>query len=268
MHVRNAIAATLLSLMALTACATGSPDPAPSAPVTSEQPGPKPTVVLLHGAFEDPSSWDRVVDGLTADGYPVIAPAVPLRGVAADADAVRPTIEAVAGPKVLVGHSYAGLLISRLAAQVRDVRALVYVAAFIPQPGETAGGLNSQFPGSLIGPVTTHTVQGPGGQELYVNEQSFADIFAAGDASPQVRAAAAQQRPILAAAFDEKITTTAPRTIPAFAIVARNDKAIAPAAERAQAERAGATITEVDSPHAVAAADPATVVRVIRSAAG
>lgn len=244
-----------------------APAATPTTPTASAPSGPKPTVVLLHGAFEDASSWNKVTRQLQAEGYPVLAPAVPLRGVAADTAALEGALDAIQGPKVLVGHSYGGLLVSELASRTPDVTALVYAAAFIPQAGETAGQLNSQFPGSLIGPTTTHTVSSPDGPQVYVNPASFPELFTAGNDPAEAAVEAASQRPITAAAFDEKIATTAPATIRKYAIVATGDRAIAPAAERFMAQRAGAVITEVQSPHAVPAAAPQAVVDVIHQAA-
>ncbi|WP_158641380.1 alpha/beta fold hydrolase [Amycolatopsis eburnea] len=231
----------------------------PGAAVTSH---PKPTVVLVHGAFEDASAWAPVTRRLLAEHYPVLVPAVPLRGVAADVASLQGVLDAVPGPKILVGHSYGGLLISELAGSTREVKALVYAAAFIPEAGETAGQLNAQFPGSLIGPSTTHAV----GPELFVNAASYPSLFAAGLPALDTAVAAAGQRPILAAAFDEKILATAPAGIRKYALVATRDNAIPPAAERFEARRAHASITEVDSPHAIASAAPDAVVDVIHRA--
>ena len=272
--VSVALAAVTGTVALCAACAAGpqqSAPPAPAAtpktPAASAPSGPKPTVVLLHGAFEDASSWNKVTRQLQADGYPVLAPAVPLRGVASDTAALDGALDAIQGPKVLVGHSYGGLLVSELASRTPDVTALVYAAAFIPQAGETAGQLNSQFPGSLIGPATTHTVSSPDGPQVYVNPASFPELFTAGNDPAGAAVEAASQRPITAAAFDEKIATTAPANMRKYAIVATGDKAIAPAAERFMAQRAGAVITEVQSPHAVPAAAPQAVVDVIHQAA-
>ncbi|MGW4063243.1 alpha/beta fold hydrolase [Amycolatopsis sp. NPDC004747] len=223
---------------------------------------PKPTVVLVHGAFEDASAWAPVTRRLLAEHYPVLAPAVPLRGIAADVASLHGVLDSVAGPKILVGHSYGGLLISELAGRTADVRALVYAAAFIPEAGETAGQLNAQFPGSLLGPSTTHAV----GPELFVNAASYPSLFAAGLPALDTAVAAAGQRPILAAAFDEKITATAPANIRKYALVATRDQAIPPAAEHFEARRAHASITEADSPHAIASAAPDAVVDVIHRA--
>ncbi|RSD14344.1 alpha/beta hydrolase [Amycolatopsis eburnea] len=216
----------------------------------------------MHGAFEDASAWAPVTRRLLAEHYPVLVPAVPLRGVAADVASLQGVLDAVPGPKILVGHSYGGLLISELAGSTREVKALVYAAAFIPEAGETAGQLNAQFPGSLIGPSTTHAV----GPELFVNAASYPSLFAAGLPALDTAVAAAGQRPILAAAFDEKILATAPAGIRKYALVATRDNAIPPAAERFEARRAHASITEVDSPHAIASAAPDAVVDVIHRA--
>ncbi|MEV6832295.1 alpha/beta hydrolase [Amycolatopsis sp. NPDC051102] len=233
-----------------------------ASPGTAASSHPKPTVVLVHGAFEDASAWAPVTRRLLAEHYPVIAPAVPLRGIAADVASLQGVLDAVEGPKILVGHSYGGLLISELAGRTADVRALVYAAAFIPEAGETAGQLNAQFPGSLIGPSTTHAV----GPELFVNTASYPALFAAGLPALDTAVAAAGQRPILAAAFDEKIAATAPAGIRKYAVVATRDQAIPPAAERFEARRANAVITEADSPHAIASAAPGAVVDVIHRA--
>ncbi|WP_410631413.1 alpha/beta fold hydrolase [Amycolatopsis sp. cmx-4-83] len=231
----------------------------PGAAVTSH---PKPTVVLVHGAFEDASAWAPVTRRLLAEHYPVLVPAVPLRGVAADVASLQGVLDSVPGPKILVGHSYGGLLISELAGSTSEVKALVYAAAFIPEAGETAGQLNARFPGSLIGPSTTHAV----GPDLFVNAASYPSLFAAGLPALDTAVAAAGQRPILAAAFDEKVLSTAPSAIAKYALIATRDQAIPPAAERFEARRAHASITEVPSPHAIASAAPDAVVDVIHRA--
>ena len=108
--------------------------------------------MLLHGAYADGSSWSEVTSRLQGDGYNVVAPAVPLRGIASDTSYLRGVLATIPGPKVLVGHSYGGALVSEL-ADTPGVKSLVYVAAFIPEAGETLGALNSQFPGSELGPT-------------------------------------------------------------------------------------------------------------------
>lgn len=253
-----------LALAATAALSLGAVSTASAAPAA--QPAAKPTIVLLHGAFEDASGWSKVTQRLQHDGYPVVAPAVPLRGVVPDRDAVKGAVEAIKGPKILVGHSYGGLIVNELASGP-DVKALVYAAAFIPREGETAGGLNAQFPGSQLGPDTTHTVESPAGPELFVNTDKFRQVFAADVPAAEAAVSAAGQRPILASAFTDKATTTAPDSIRKYAIVATQDRAIPPAAEEFMAERANAAITRVRSAHDLPASHPQTVTSVIEKAA-
>ncbi|HSZ41454.1 MAG TPA: alpha/beta hydrolase [Trebonia sp.] len=228
----------------------------------------KPTIVLVAGAFEDSSAWDGEITLLEHAGYPVIAPAVPLRGVASDAAYLTALVRSINGPVVLVGHSYGGELITEIAAQdPTQVKALVYAAAFIPKAGETANQLITQFPGSLLGPDTTYTVNIPGGVDTYVKPADFRALFA-GDRTPaQAAVSAAEQRPIASSALSEPAAAGVPAGIPVYAIVASQDMAIPPAAERFEAERAHATITTVDSAHDVDTSHPGAVTAVIERAA-
>ncbi|TKK76990.1 alpha/beta hydrolase [Kribbella jiaozuonensis] len=223
-------------------------------------------MVLLHGAYADGSSWSQVITRLQGDGYNVVAPAVPLRGIASDTSYLGGVLAGIPGPKVLVGHSYSGALVSELAS-TPDVKSLVYVAAFIPEAGETLGALNSQFPGSELGPVT-YTISYPGGVDLALNPKTAGPVLAA-DIPARVGAAAiAAQRPIAAAAFSEPVEKTAPAALPKYAVVPTGDHAIAPAAERFMAKRAGASITEIDgASHLVLVSQPAAVTKVIERAA-
>ncbi|GAA1585726.1 alpha/beta hydrolase [Kribbella sancticallisti] len=228
---------------------------------------PKPTVVLLHGAFADGSSWNEVTERLQRDGYEVVAPAVPLRSIAGDTSYLTGVLAGIPGPKVLVGHSYGGALVSQLAG-TSGVKALVYVAAFIPQAGETLGGLTAKYPGSEIGPDTTNVITYPGGVDLVMKPGSFPTVFAA-DLSPREQAVlTAAQRPVAAAVFDEPVaTTTAPASLPKYALVATQDKAIPPAAELFMAERAGATTVKVRSSHLPMLSHPKAVTALIEQAA-
>ncbi|RKR87677.1 pimeloyl-ACP methyl ester carboxylesterase [Micromonospora pisi] len=229
---------------------------------------PKPTVVLVHGALEDASAWHDVISRLQRDGYPVVAPAVPLRGLKTDSEYLASVVDSIDGPVVLAGHSYGGMLINEVGATDPDVKALVYVAAFIPRAGESAGQLNAQFPGSLLGPDTTFTRTTPDGvTDLYVKPQSFRAVFAGGTPAGEAAVAAASQRPINAAAFDDKAVRTAPSSIRSYALVATEDRAIPPAAERFMAKRAGATTVEVRSAHNVPVAHPGTVADLLEKAA-
>jgi len=139
----------------------------------------KPTIVLVHGAFADSSSWYGVITILRRDGYAVIAAANPLRSVKGDAETVRALLASINTPVVLVGHSYGGMVISNAANGQTNVKALVYVAAFAPDVGETADDLNKKFPGSLVGPALAPPVPLPGGgHDLYVRQDRFHDAFA------------------------------------------------------------------------------------------
>ena len=171
--------------------------------VATAQPA-KPTIVLVHGAFADSSSWYGVIAILERDGYSVVAAANPLRSVKGDADTVRALLASINTPVVLVGHSYGGMVISNAANGQANVKALVYVAAFAPEAGENAGGLNSKFPGSLVGPALAPPVPLPGGgHDLYVQQEKFHDAFAPDVPADAARLAAAAQRPVTDIAFSE-----------------------------------------------------------------
>ncbi|GAA1133257.1 alpha/beta hydrolase [Kribbella jejuensis] len=227
----------------------------------------KPTIVLLHGAYEDGSSWSGVTNRLQHDGYNVLAPAVPLRGIASDTSYLRAVLATVSGPKVLVGHSYGGALVSEL-ADTSGVKSLVYVAAFIPQAGETLGALNSQFPGSELGPDTTNVISYPGGVDLALKPETAGPVLAEDIPAREGAVILAAQRPVAAAAFSEPVEKTAPAALPKYAVIPTGDHAIAPAAERFMATRAGATQIEIpDASHLVAVSQPTAVTQVIERAA-
>ncbi|MFG1820666.1 alpha/beta fold hydrolase [Kribbella sp. NPDC049174] len=227
----------------------------------------KPTIVLLHGAYADGSSWSEVTSRLQRDGYKVVAPAVPLRGIASDTSYLSGVLATVSGPKVLVGHSYGGALVSEL-ADTPGVKSLVYVAAFIPEAGETLGALNSQFPGSELGPDTTTVISYPGGVDLALKPETAGPVLAADIPARQGAVFLAAQRPVAAAAFSEPVQETAPAALPKYAVIPTGDKAIAPAAERFMATRAGATKVEIPgASHLVAVSQPSAVTQVIERAA-
>ncbi|WP_245194654.1 alpha/beta fold hydrolase [Kitasatospora phosalacinea] len=242
-----------------------------STPPHSVTVGARPTIVLEHGAFADASSWDDVIKQLRADGYPVVAPADPLRGPASDAAVLRSVIDHVPGPMVLVGHSYGGSVISAAGAGAPRVRALVYVAAFLPAPGETALGLTGEFPGSTLGdtldPVTYALPGGAPTTDLYIRADAFRHQFA-GDV-PAGRAAlmAATQRPIAQSALLEPATVAAWQEKPSWDVVTTEDLNIPVAAQRHMAQRAHAHVTEVAASHSVAVSRPRLVAEVIEEAA-
>ncbi|SNY88752.1 Pimeloyl-ACP methyl ester carboxylesterase [Nocardia amikacinitolerans] len=232
---------------------------------------PRPTVVLVHGAFADGSSWNDVIDKLREDRYPVVAAANPLRGPAADAAALRGLISHIKGPVVLVGHSYGGSVISAAAAGSDQVKALVYVAAFLPAPGETALELTNKFPGSTLpgtlDPAPFSDSNGSTGTDLYIQQDKFHAQFAADVPADRAALAAAAQRPILQAALEEKATAAAWTDKPSWDVVTTQDLNIPAAAQRFMAERAGSHVTEVAASHSVAVSHPDLVADVIEQAA-
>ncbi|GFE13218.1 alpha/beta hydrolase [Streptomyces glebosus] len=233
--------------------------------------GKKPTVVLVHGAFADSSSWNGVIQRLQRDGYPVMAPANPLRGLASDADYLHSVLKSVKGPVVLVGHSYGGSVISQAAVGAPDVKALVYIAAFAPDKGESALELSNKFPGSSLG-ATLKSVPFPlsgggTGTDLYIKSDKFHDQFAGDVPTSTTDLMAAGQRPVAASALEEKATGAAWKAIPSWDLITTEDKNIPPASQRFMAERADAHTVEVKASHAVSVSRPGEVTRLIERAA-
>jgi pimeloyl-ACP methyl ester carboxylesterase len=230
---------------------------------------PKPTIVLVHGAFADASGLDTVIRRLQRDGYRVIAPANPLRSLSGDSAYLKALLKTVSGPVVLVGHSYGGAVITNAATGNANVKALVYLAAFALDKGETVASIGTKFPGSHLTPDALNQVPlTGGGADLYIKPDKFRDVFLSNRLSA-ARAAvlAATQRPAAAAGFAEVSGTPAWKTIPSWYLVARQDRAIPPAAERSMAKRAKAHTVEVNAPHAVYLTDPGAVTRLILDAA-
>ncbi|MEU0539879.1 alpha/beta hydrolase [Nocardia sp. NPDC005978] len=230
-----------------------------------------PTIVLVHGAFADSSSWNGVVANLRAQGYSVVAAANPLRGLASDAAYVGSVVDSIDGPVVLAGHSYGGSVITVAAAGKTNVTALVYIAAFIPAEGESALELTGKFPGSTLGPTTSPAQfplpGGDSGTELYIRQDEFPAQFAADVAPETAELMAATQRPVALTALQEPAAAAAWRNIPAFALLTTDDKNIPVEAQRFMAERASAQVTEVAASHAVSVSAPDAVTEVILSAA-
>ncbi|MFF0087642.1 alpha/beta fold hydrolase [Streptomyces canus] len=259
---------TLLAVPALSAATPAdSASAAHTATTTAAPSTPRPTVVLVHGAFADSSSWDAVISRLERRGYPVIGVANPLRGLAGDSAYVSSVLDTIPGPVVLVGHSYGGAVITDAAVGHPNVKALVYVAAFAPDQGESALAILGKYPGSQLPPVLT-VRPFPGGQDAYVNPADFRQVFAADVPARETRLMAAGQRPLALAAFAEPSSTPAWKTIPSWFLVAGADRAIPPAAEQAMALRAGSR-TEVirGASHAVLVSHPDATAHVIEAAA-
>jgi pimeloyl-ACP methyl ester carboxylesterase len=229
----------------------------------------KPTVVLVHGAFADSSGWNAVVRRLQADDYPVVSAANPLRGVASDAAAVRALLDSIDGPIVLVGHSYGGSVISAAAAGDKDVRALVYIAAFLPETGETAAGLSGRFPGSTLGDTLKPVALPDGHTDLYIDPELFPQQFAADVPVKDAKLYAVSQRPIDQAALNEPATgPQAWHSIPSYDLITGADKNIPRAAQQFMAERAHAkTETVKGASHMVFVSHPGTTSEFIETAA-
>jgi pimeloyl-ACP methyl ester carboxylesterase len=229
----------------------------------------KPTIVLVHGAWADSSSWDAVVTRLLRSGYPVDAFATPLQSLSGDARALRTFLDSISGPIVLVGHSYGGAVITNAATGDAQVKALVYVDAFAPDQGQLVLNLASSAsvlnePG-VLQPVPLAALTPT--SELYVAQSAFPGAFA-NDLSPaKGRLLAATQRPVTYGALTEASGVPAWRTIPSWFEVGTIDQVIPPAAQLAMAQLAGAHITEVRSGHLPMISVPARVTALIQRAA-
>jgi pimeloyl-ACP methyl ester carboxylesterase len=187
---------------------------------------------------------------------------------------VRSVLAGIAGPVVLVGHSYGGAVISNAAVGMSDVKALVYIAAFIPDEGESIGSILSETPGTLLGPDTTWSVpfedaSAPGGAntDVFIDPDHFAEVFAADVRGDLVADLAATQRPLAATAQDGVSGPPAWRTIPSWALITLEDKAVPPTAQKAMAARAESYVETVHSSHAVMVAHPQAVVNIVQDAA-
>ena len=224
----------------------------------------QPTVVLVHGAFADASSYGPVIPQLLEDGIRVVAPAVPNRSLNGDAAAVSSVLARIEGPVVLVGHSY-GCAVATVAGVAPNVETLVYLAGFVPDEGEALGALQERFAPSDLATALVPTPI-PDGVDLTVDVDKFASVFAA-DVDPATAAVlAVTQRPLTGAAFGEPAAAAAWRTKPAWGVVATQDHTINPDVQRYGYRRAGVSAIEVDSSHLVMIAQPTVVVDLIRKA--
>jgi pimeloyl-ACP methyl ester carboxylesterase len=227
------------------------------------------TVVLVHGAFADSSSWNGVIERLQDAGTRVTAPANPLRGIAHDSAYLASYLEQISGPVVAVGHSYGGAVISN-AGTAANVVGLVFIAAYAPEDGERLGEVGDTSKDSILGP-TLMPLKYPdasgSGVEFMVDPAKFREAFAA-DLSPgQAAVMAATQRPAAEGAFSEPNGPPAWKSTPSWAVVATADKAAGTDVIRSMAKRAGATTTEVDASHVVMVSQPDVVADAIRTAA-
>ena len=230
-----------------------------------------PTVVLVHGAFADASSWSGVIERLQAKDVPVSAPANPLRGLASDSAYITTVLGETPGPVVLVGHSYGGAVISNAAAQAKNVVALVYVAAFATEEGERLGDATAASKDAILGTaLVPHNYPSSNGGaaavELAVDTAKFRDVFAADLPEEQAAVMAATQRPVAQLAFSDAAGAPGWKNLPSWAVVARGDKAAGTDVTRSMAERAGAKITELEGSHVIMVSQPDAVTAVIMEA--
>ncbi|MDT7617373.1 MAG: hypothetical protein QOF00_4820 [Pseudonocardiales bacterium] len=270
-HAATLGTAACVATLALTACGAPSAqtaNPSSAAHIVSAD---KPTVVLVHGGFTDASEWDAVIKSLQAAGYPVVAPPNPLRGMASDSQYLHSFLVSVKVPIILVGHSIGGFVTTEAAVGDPQVKALVYIAALIPDVGETATELIGKYPGATLGnylqPVPFSLPGGGTATDLYVRPDKFREVYAADVPQSVTDVMAAAERPLAASMFSEKCAAVAWKTIPSWDLITTQDDAATPAVQHFMAARAHAHITEVSSSHAVAIAHPDEVTSVIERAA-
>jgi pimeloyl-ACP methyl ester carboxylesterase len=229
-----------------------------------------PTIVLVHGAFAESASWDRVIRELESAGHDVIAAANPLRGLASDAAAVSDLVRTIDGPVVLVAHSYGGAVISNVDPDAGDIAGLVYVNGFAPEPGEHCFQLAAKYPGSQLGEETARPVsRSDGTTDLYIAPGSFHDIFCQDVPATQAALMAATQRPATQEALVEP-SGERPlwKELPSWFLIGGQDRIIPPALQHFMAHRAGArrTVELPTASHAAAVSHPDATGRLILEA--
>jgi pimeloyl-ACP methyl ester carboxylesterase len=228
------------------------------------------TIVLVHGAFAESASWDRVIEPLVADGHRVVAAANPLRGLAADAASVSDLVRKIDGPAVLVAHSYGGAVISNVDSDAGEIVGLVYINGFAPEPGENCFGLAGMFPGSMLGEETVWPVsRSDGTTDLYVAPDSFHDVFCQDLPAPQAALLAATQRPATQEALVEPADDPLWKDVPSWFLIGEEDRIIPPDLQRHMAQRAGArrTVEIPGASHAACVSQPGAVVELILESA-
>src|SRR5258705_11275286 len=225
-----------------------------------------PTIILVHGAFADASTWQRVYDQLARDGHTVLAPPNPLRGIPYDASYTESLIDQLDGPVVLAGHSYGGAVIT-VAGSSDKVTGLVYVAGVVPDEGESVNDLQARFPSLAMGPLVRPLSLADGSVEASIDPARFHDVFGADLSDADAAFMAISQRPVSAAAFDDHATAAAWRTKPSWAVFGTGDYPVAPELHRFSYDRAGSTVTKVaGASHFLMMSQPDIVAGVIREA--
>src|ERR687889_840267 len=226
------------------------------------------TVVLVHGAFADASGWNGVIERLQAEGVQVTAPPNPLRGISIDSAYIASFLEQIEGPVLAVAHSYGGAVITNAATNANNVLGLVYVAAFAPDEGEPLGAIASPSKDSVVIPALI-PLQYPTGEgqetavEFTIDPEKFHEVFAFDLSVEQSALMAATQRPLAESVFSEPTGVPAWKKVPSWAVVSSGDKVVGTDAVRSMAERAGATIAEVEGSHVIMMSQPQVVKDVI-----
>jgi pimeloyl-ACP methyl ester carboxylesterase len=269
--VATAAAAGVL-VLTLTGAASSAAHPA------ADTTAAKPTIVLVHGAWADGSSWAAVTEKLQGKGFTVDIAPNPLRGVADDSQYLKDYLATIAGPIVLVGHSYGGMVITNAATGNPNVKELVYIDAYIPQQNDTVNGLTTAEPGSALAVADPTTVFNAVplhdadnkvvGVDLYVKQSLFPSYFAGGVPTTKAAVLAAGQRPLTLSALTEASPgVPAWQTIPSWDLIGTADRVIPPAEQQAMAARAGAHVVKVNAPHLSMVSDPGAVTDLITLAA-
>ena len=261
-RVSTIAAAAAVGITMLAGCAAA---PAPAAADNL----PKPTVVMVHGAWSDASPFDAVGSQLREDGYTVVNFANPLRALGADTEYLESFLETrTTGPVVLVGHSYGGAVIGGAAASDPDVKALVYLNAFVPEAGESILDLAAHG-GPVDAAALFDMAEFPGDHnvDLYLKAEPFAGGFANGLSESEQAEYFAKQRPITYAALSEPAAEQAWKTLPTWYVAGTEDHSIDIDTQRWMAERAGSTLLEVEASHLTMVAEPDAVTDVIKDAA-
>jgi pimeloyl-ACP methyl ester carboxylesterase len=220
-------------------------------------------VILIHGAWADGSSWSAVIEQLQAEGHKVTAPQFPMTSLADDVARLRQVLTLQDGPTVLVGHSYGGQIMTALGADAPNVAGLVYIAAFGLDEGESLGALLAQGP---VTPALAHQFVDRRGF-VWLSEDDFVNHFAADVDPVKARVLYAVQQPLAAAAFNDVMGVPVWKSLPSWYMVAVDDEALPPDAERLFAKRMGATVVEVPSSHLAMVSHPGEVAKLTEAAA-
>jgi pimeloyl-ACP methyl ester carboxylesterase len=228
-----------------------------------------PTIVLVHGAFADSSSWNGVIDPLKSAGHPVVAAANPLRSLASDAEAVSDLVRSVDGPVVLAAHSYGGAVISNVDPDAGEISGLVYVNGLAPEAGETAFDLAGKFPGSTTGDAVRPIPRSDGTTDLALAPELFQDNFCADVPEAQAARMAVTQRPATQEALTEPSGDPLWKQVPSWFVIGEQDRNLPAALHRFLAERAGArrTVEIPGASHAISVSQPEATAEVILEAA-